>query len=45
MRGTGERLIDVAAPDLPAILVNPGIMLETRKVFDRFDQFLNSLDQ
>jgi 4-diphosphocytidyl-2-C-methyl-D-erythritol kinase len=38
MRGTGERLIDVAAPDLPAILVNPGIMLETRKVFDRFDR-------
>jgi 4-diphosphocytidyl-2-C-methyl-D-erythritol kinase len=38
MRGTGERLIDVAAPDVPAILVNPGIMLETRKVFDRFDR-------
>lgn len=38
MRGTGERLVDVAAPDLPAILVNPGIMLETRKVFDRFDR-------
>jgi len=38
MRGTGERLIDVAAPDLPAILVNPGIMLETRKVFDKFDR-------
>jgi 4-diphosphocytidyl-2-C-methyl-D-erythritol kinase len=38
MRGTGDRLIDVAAPDLPAILVNPGIMLETRKVFDRFDR-------
>ncbi|MEY2756572.1 MAG: hypothetical protein RIR33_350 [Pseudomonadota bacterium] len=38
MRGTGERLVDVAAPDLPAILVNPGIMLETRKVFDKFDR-------
>jgi 4-diphosphocytidyl-2-C-methyl-D-erythritol kinase len=38
MRGTGERLIDVAAPDLPTLLVNPGIMLETRKVFDRFDR-------
>jgi 4-diphosphocytidyl-2-C-methyl-D-erythritol kinase len=38
MRGTGERLIDVNAPDLPAVLVNPGITLETRKVFDRFDQ-------
>jgi 4-diphosphocytidyl-2-C-methyl-D-erythritol kinase len=38
MRGTGERLIDVATPDLPAILVNPGIPLETRKVFDRFDR-------
>jgi 4-diphosphocytidyl-2-C-methyl-D-erythritol kinase len=38
MRGTGERLIDVAAPDLPAILVNPGIPLETRKVFERFDR-------
>ncbi len=38
MRGTGERLIDVAAPDMPAVLVNPGITLETRRVFDRFDQ-------
>jgi len=38
MRGTGERLIDVAAPDMPAILVNPGITLETRRVFERFDQ-------
>ena len=38
MRGTGERLVDVAAPDLPAILVNPGIMLETRKVFEKFDR-------
>lgn len=38
MRGTGERLLDVATPDLPAILVNPGIMLETRRVFDRFDR-------
>ena len=26
------------APDLPAMLVNPGIMLETRKVFDKFDR-------
>jgi 4-diphosphocytidyl-2-C-methyl-D-erythritol kinase len=38
MRGTGERLLDLAAPDLPAILVNPGITLETRRVFERFDQ-------
>jgi 4-diphosphocytidyl-2-C-methyl-D-erythritol kinase len=38
MRGTGERLIDVATPDMPAVLVNPGITLETRRVFDRFDQ-------
>jgi len=38
MRGTGERLIDIAAPDLPAVLVNPGVMLETRRVFDRFDR-------
>jgi 4-diphosphocytidyl-2-C-methyl-D-erythritol kinase len=38
MRGAGERLVDVAAPDLPAILVNPGVMLETRRVFDRFDR-------
>lgn len=38
MRGTGERLIDAPAPDLPAVLVNPGIALETRKVFARFDQ-------
>ncbi len=38
MRGAGERLIDVAAPDLPAILVNPGIMLETRRVFEKFDR-------
>lgn len=38
MRGAGERLYDVACPDLPAVLVNPGLMLETRKVFDRFDR-------
>lgn len=38
MRGTGERLIDVAAPDLPCVLVNPGVALETRRVFERFDQ-------
>ncbi|MEQ1608565.1 MAG: 4-(cytidine 5'-diphospho)-2-C-methyl-D-erythritol kinase [Hyphomonadaceae bacterium] len=38
MRGTGERLLDIVTPDLPAVLVNPGIKLETRKVFDRFDQ-------
>jgi 4-diphosphocytidyl-2-C-methyl-D-erythritol kinase len=38
MRGTGERLIDTATPDLPAILVNPGIKLETRKVFEKFDR-------
>jgi 4-diphosphocytidyl-2-C-methyl-D-erythritol kinase len=38
MRGTGEQLIDVASPDLPAVLVNPGVNLETRRVFERFDQ-------
>ncbi len=38
MRGTGERLIDAIAPDMPAVLVNPGIALETRKVFAKFDQ-------
>jgi 4-diphosphocytidyl-2-C-methyl-D-erythritol kinase len=38
MRGTGERLIDVATPDLPTVLVNPGVKLETRRVFERFDQ-------
>jgi 4-diphosphocytidyl-2-C-methyl-D-erythritol kinase len=38
MRGTGERLQDVATPDLPAVLVNPGVALETRRVFERFDQ-------
>jgi 4-diphosphocytidyl-2-C-methyl-D-erythritol kinase len=38
MRGTGERLIDATAPDLPIVLVNTGMALETRKVFERFDQ-------
>jgi 4-diphosphocytidyl-2-C-methyl-D-erythritol kinase len=38
MRGSGERLIDAAAPDIPIVLVNPGVPLETRKVFERFDQ-------
>jgi 4-diphosphocytidyl-2-C-methyl-D-erythritol kinase len=38
MRGAGERLTDVAAPDLPVVLVNPGVTLETRKVYERFDQ-------
>lgn len=38
MRGTGELLTDVAAPDMPAVLVNPGVALETRRVFERFDQ-------
>jgi 4-diphosphocytidyl-2-C-methyl-D-erythritol kinase len=38
MRGTGERLYDIDAPSLPAVLVNPGVTLETRRVFDRFDQ-------
>ena len=38
MRGTGERLYDVAAPSLPAVLVNPGAVLETRRVFERFDR-------
>jgi 4-diphosphocytidyl-2-C-methyl-D-erythritol kinase len=38
VRGAGERLYDVPAPDLPAVLVNPGIALETRRVFERFDQ-------
>ncbi|MBI1360884.1 MAG: 4-(cytidine 5'-diphospho)-2-C-methyl-D-erythritol kinase [Alphaproteobacteria bacterium] len=38
MRGTGERLTDVASPELPVVLVNPGVPLETRRVFERFDQ-------
>jgi 4-diphosphocytidyl-2-C-methyl-D-erythritol kinase len=38
MRGTGERLYDVDTPSLPAVLVNPGITLETRRVFERLDQ-------
>lgn len=38
MRGTGERLIDASAPDLPCVLVNPGVSLETRRVFERYDQ-------
>lgn len=38
MRGTGERLYDVDAPSLPAVLVNPGTGLETRRVFERLDQ-------
>lgn len=38
MRGTGERLYDVSTPDLPAVLVNPGVALETRRVYERFDQ-------
>ncbi|MBI1340025.1 4-(cytidine 5'-diphospho)-2-C-methyl-D-erythritol kinase [bacterium] len=37
MRGTGERLETTAAPDLHAVLVNPGVMLETPRVFARFD--------
>jgi 4-diphosphocytidyl-2-C-methyl-D-erythritol kinase len=37
MRGTGERLTDIAAPDMPAVIVNPGVALETRKVFERYD--------
>lgn len=38
MRGTGEQLADAVAPDLPAVLVNPGVPLETRKVFRKFDK-------
>lgn len=38
MRGTGERLADIAAPNMPAVLVNPGVALETRRVFERYDQ-------
>jgi 4-diphosphocytidyl-2-C-methyl-D-erythritol kinase len=38
MRGTGERLYDALTPDLPVVLVNPGTALETRRVFERFDQ-------
>ncbi len=38
MRGRGERLRDVATPDFHAVLVNPGVKLETGKVFARFDQ-------
>lgn len=38
MRGAGEQLIDVEAPDLPVVLVNPGGQVETRKAFEKFDQ-------
>jgi 4-diphosphocytidyl-2-C-methyl-D-erythritol kinase len=38
MRGAGEKLYDVETPDLPAVLVNPGVALETRRVFQRFDE-------
>jgi len=38
MRGFGERLYDVEIPRLPAVLVNPGVRLETRRVFARFDR-------
>jgi 4-diphosphocytidyl-2-C-methyl-D-erythritol kinase len=38
MRGTGERLHDALTPDLHAVLVNPGVTLETRRVYERFDQ-------
>jgi 4-diphosphocytidyl-2-C-methyl-D-erythritol kinase len=38
MRGTGERLQDIATPDLPTVLVNPGVALETRRVFERYDE-------
>jgi 4-diphosphocytidyl-2-C-methyl-D-erythritol kinase len=38
MRGAGERLQDVASPDLPVVLVNPGVALETRRVFERYDE-------
>lgn len=38
MRGTGERLHDALTPNLNAVLVNPGVTLDTRKVFGRFDE-------
>jgi 4-diphosphocytidyl-2-C-methyl-D-erythritol kinase len=38
MRGTGERLDDALTPDLHAVLVNPGVVLDTRRVYERFDQ-------
>lgn len=38
MRGMGERLTDVQTPDLPVVLLNPGVPLETRKVFQRYDE-------
>ncbi len=38
MRGTGEQLENVEAPDLPVVLVNPGAQVETRKVFEKLDQ-------
>lgn len=38
MRGAGEQLFDVDAPDLPVVLVNPGAQIETRKAFEKFDQ-------
>jgi len=39
MRGTGEVLSDVIKlPALAAVLVNPGVALPTREVFDAFDK-------
>jgi 4-diphosphocytidyl-2-C-methyl-D-erythritol kinase len=38
MRGRGERLVDAHAPSVPVVLVNPGLTLETRRVFERFDR-------
>jgi 4-diphosphocytidyl-2-C-methyl-D-erythritol kinase len=38
MRGRGEILTDAHAPSVPVVLVNPGLLLETRKVFERFDR-------
>ena len=38
MRGAGEQLHDVDAPDLPIVLVNPGSQVETGKAFEKFDQ-------
>ncbi|MEZ5939030.1 MAG: 4-(cytidine 5'-diphospho)-2-C-methyl-D-erythritol kinase [Hyphomonadaceae bacterium] len=38
MRGAGELLEDAVCPSLEAVLVNPGVKLETRRVFERFDK-------
>jgi len=37
MRGDGDRVIPVSVPEVPALLVNPGVACPTAPVFNRFD--------